>query len=415
MLAGGCDSAPRRSSTAPTIPSGPPRTVRVALTDFRWPLDPALAATRDETTLARALYATPLRADAGGRLVAGACSRWRARDGFRTWSFVCRSAPAIARDLRRVRRLEASPSRWLFERAHVTAPTPRRLVVRLGFPWRRFPYALTSVAAAARGVSGPFRLVTGSADRVVVRRGMKTVVFRRLDPAAAVRAFRAGRLDEAPVPIGDADALRARFDVRSRELLGLDAVVLRRSVDRRLRRAYWDTANRNDYQALLNTFHAFGVARRDEKSDPAAFRRALKAIPDLPRVVVRIARPSALAYGADILYGQWREAGLGPKLVRAADPHAADLTRVLAPYPRAEALPAAFVLGRGVGGRGVLLQTLARDNQTRELADLDEQLKASARVIPIAWVTDTRLISRRLRGWREDVLGNVDYTRVGTR
>jgi hypothetical protein len=35
-----------------------------------------------------------------------------------------------------------------------------------------------------------------------------------------------------------------------------------------------------------------------------------------------------------------------------------------------------------------------------------------ASAIPIAWVVDARLVSPRLEGWREDVLGNVDYSVV---
>jgi hypothetical protein len=33
-------------------------------------------------------------------------------------------------------------------------------------------------------------------------------------------------------------------------------------------------------------------------------------------------------------------------------------------------------------------------------------------VVPIAWAVDARLVSPRLRGWREDALGVVDYNRV---
>jgi hypothetical protein len=36
-------------------------------------------------------------------------------------------------------------------------------------------------------------------------------------------------------------------------------------------------------------------------------------------------------------------------------------------------------------------------------------------VIPISWAADARLVSPRLRGWREDELGSVDYTRVKLR
>jgi hypothetical protein len=415
VLAAGCGSGGKRSAAATTLPSGPPRTIRVALSDFRWPLDPALAATRDETTLARTLYATPLRTDPAGRIVPDLCTAWAASQDFRTWRFKCRAARAIAAELGRVGGLAASPSRWLFAGARVTIAGHGTVVVRLPFAWRRFPYALTAVAAAPRGVAGPFRLVRGSADRVVARASGRTIVFRRLSPTTAARAFRAGGLDEAPVPIGDVQALRARYDVRVRELLGIDALLFDRSVDVRLRRAYRDTANRTDYQTLLGTSMATGFVAGGPKLDPAAFRRAVDEIPALPRVAVRIARPPALAYAADILYGQWREAGLGPLRVASARRHAAELERLIAAYPQAEALPAALVLGRGLGDRTRALEALARVNEKDDLTAVDAALRADARAIPIAWVTDARLVSRRLRGWREDLLGDVDYSRVRIR
>jgi hypothetical protein len=395
------------------VPSGPPRTIRVALVDFRWPLDPALVRTRDETTIARALYATPLRRDAAGRVVPGLCTGWAGSADFRTWRFTCRKAPAIAAALRRVARLEASPAQWMFSGAtKIAAAGPRQLVVRLGFGWRRFPFALTAAAAAPRGVPGPFRLVRGSSDRVVVRRAGTTVVFRRMEPVAAVRAFRDERVDEAPVPIGDLETLRPEFDVRVRQLLALDVVVFQRAVDPRVRRAYWQTANRGDYQALLGTSMALDVLGRGGQPDPAAFRRALKAIPSLARIFVRIAREPALDYGANVLYGQWREAGLGPALVRVEQGADARFERLLAAYPQAEALPAALVLGYRLAGRETVVHTLARVNQEAGLATADRRLRTTASAIPIAWVTDARLVSRRLTGWREDLLGTVDYSRV---
>jgi hypothetical protein len=394
------------------VPRGPANTIRVALSDFRWPLDPALASTRDELALAQTLYATPLRTDAGGHVVPGLCSAWRGSADFRTWRFTCRDAHAIAAELRRVGRTPASPSRWLFAGARVGTPDARTLVVRLPFAWRRFPYALTAAAAAPRGVPGPFRLVRGSADRVVATRDGKRVVFRRLDPAAAVRAFRAAQVDEAPIPIGDADVLRERYDVRARQLLALDTVVFTRPVDPALRRAYRDTANRGDYRQLLDTPLAVGFVPSAKKPDPAAFRRALKAIPDLPRVAVRITRPAALDFGADVLYGQWREAGLGPVLVRPSTRADARFDRLIAAYPQAEALPSALVLGAGLPDRAQLLRAVARENQKSALAAVDDQLTGTAEAIPVAWVTDRRLVSRRLRGWDEDLLGAVDYSRV---
>jgi hypothetical protein len=308
--------------------------------------------------------------------------------------------------------MAASPSRWLFAGTRVRATKAGTLVVRLPFPWRRFPYALTAVAAAPRGAAGPFRLVRGSADRVVARDGRTTIVFRRLSPISAARAFRAGEVDEAPVPAGDVQPLRGRYDVRVHELLGRDVVVFDRPLDVRLRRVYRDTANRTDYQTLLDTSLATGFVGAGPKLDPGALRRAVGEIPALPRVAVTVARAPQLAYAADLLYGQWREAGLGPQLVAPSDPHVAELIRLIAPYPQAEALPAALVLGRGLGERVGVLDALARVNQKDELAGIDARLWSDARAIPIATVTDARVVSRRLRGWREDLLGDVDYTRV---
>jgi hypothetical protein len=42
-------------------------------------------------------------------------------------------------------------------------------------------------------------------------------------------------------------------------------------------------------------------------------------------------------------------------------------------------------------------------------------MRRRASAIPIAWVMDARLVSPRLEGWREDVLGNVDYSVVKSR
>ena len=106
----------------------------MALTDFRWPVDPALARTRDDTTLVRALYPTALRIDqATGDPVPGLCRGWVASDSFRTWSFTCRSAPAVGAALQRVGRLPGAPLHWLLADARVTAPNANRLVVRLPF------------------------------------------------------------------------------------------------------------------------------------------------------------------------------------------------------------------------------------------------------------------------------------------
>jgi hypothetical protein len=392
----------------------------VALTDFRWPLDPALAQGRDETTLARALYSTPLRIDpATGKPLPGLCSGWAASANFRTWGFTCRNAPAIAAAIRRVQRLPAAPLRWLFARARVSAASANRLVVRLPFPWRRFPYALTTVATAPRFVPGPFKLVSGSAQQVVVRNGNLTVTFGRYTVHGAERAFERGEVDEAPVPAGDVAATRARFGsaVQSRTLLALDGVVLRRLMQE-LRTVYWETAGRNDYAELIAESRgaaALSVLGEPTKASPRAYRAAVKAIRMLPRVRVRIGVPAdqQLRSGALVLYGQWRDVGLGPMLVtepaRSLD---GSFVRLYAAYPQVEALPAQLALDDGIGSRPLLLTALAATEQNTPLARFDHNLRASARFVPVSWVVDSRLVSPRLRGWREDALGNVDYSAV---
>src|SRR5207248_4529930 len=155
------------------------------------------------TTLARALYSTPLRTEpVTGAVVPGLCSAWTASPDFRSWRFRCRATAAIAAAVRRVARLSSAPAHWLFAAARVSV-TGSTLVVRLPFSWRRFPYALTVVGAAPRFVPGPFALVSGTPSRVVARNATLSVVFRRFTARGAERAFERGVVDEAPVPQGD--------------------------------------------------------------------------------------------------------------------------------------------------------------------------------------------------------------------
>jgi hypothetical protein len=120
-----------------------------------------------------------------------------------------------------------------------------------------------------------------------------------------------------------------------------------------------------------------------------------------------------LRSGARLLYGDWRDVGLGPLLVtepaRALD---GSFERALAAYPQAEALPAELVLRDRLGSRRLLVRSLAADDQTPALARFDDDLRSSARFVPVAWVVDARLVSPRLRGWSEDALGDVDYAVV---
>jgi hypothetical protein len=401
--------------------------VRVALTNFRWPLDPALVAGRDETTLARALYSTPLRTDpVTGAVVPGLCTAWKASPDFRRWTFSCRSAPSIAAALRRVVRLHRAPARWLFAGAlRIAVTSDSALVIQLAQPWRRFPYALTAVAAAPRFVPGPFRLVSGSSSRVVVRRPGLTVVFRRLGPLAALDEFRRRQLDEAPVPLGDIVAMqrdpKLGATLRARRLLAQDLVIFRGSPAQSVRRAYWDTADRADYEQLvpeLSGSGAFGLVGRGEQLNPARFRGAVKRIASLPRVQVRIGVPPdpLLRFGAGVLYAQWRDIGLGPVLVAdSARNVTTDFRRVVAAYPETEALLANVASLSGFDRPELLAAVLASNEQGAALARLDGALQDLARVIPVAWVVDARLVSPRLEGWREDVLGDVDYAEVRSR
>jgi hypothetical protein len=382
---------------------------------------------RDETTLARALYSTPLRTDpVTGAVVPGLCTAWKASPDFRRWTFSCRSASSIAAALRRVARLHRAPARWLFAGAlRIVAPSASSLVIRLREPWRRLPYALTAIAAAPRFVPGPFRLVSGSSRRVVVRRPGLTVVFRRVAPLTALDEFRRGRLDEAPVPLGDIVAMRRDpklgATLRQRRLLAQDLVIFRGGPALSVIRTYWDTADRTDYEQLVPELAgsaAYGLVGRGEQRDPARFRDALKRIPSLPREQVRVGVPPdpVLRFGARVLYAQWRDVGLGPVLVSdSARNVTTDFRRVIAAYPQAEALLADAVYRSGFGRPDLLAAVLASTEQGPAMERLDGALRSLGRVVPIAWVVDARLVSPRLEGWREDVLGNVDYAEVRSR
>ena len=305
------------------------------------------------------------------------CSSWRATGN--TWRLRCAHAGSIAAQLRRSRLVPAR---------EVRAPEGHTLVIVLARPRPELPYLLTQVAAAPPGVPGPFRLISASPRRVVAERRGLRLDFRRLEPFAAERFFRAGKLDEAPVPLGDLRATKLDPQLsralRVERLLAADAAVFEPSVPAEVRSVYDDTADRADYQALVPEFEAPPaedlVDREAPKASAAviALREARKKIPSLPKIAVRFARPSdpELAYGLDLLVGAWRDLGLGPVVGKPAD---ARFERLAALYPKADALPAE--------ARGKL-------------------------VVPIAWAVDARLVSPRLRGWAEDELGAVDYSRV---
>lgn len=194
-----------------------------------------------------------------------------------------------------------------------------------------------------------------------------------MDPHAAVRAFRRGELDEAPVPQGEIRAVEAdpvlSPALRARELRGLDVVVFPPGLPPELLRAYRFTAPRAEYQQLI----AERIARVVQPAGPAEFRRARASIPTLPAMPLAFGIPTEpeLAEGAELAWAEWRQLGFPLRRVpESADP---DLRFVrMLPAARAE-----------------------REN-----------------VIALGWVAEARLVSPRVRGWQMDELGLVDYTRV---
>jgi len=379
-VAAGCGSSSHEPVRA--LPaSGPPNVIRVGLADLLWPLDPERATTRDEIVLARMLFPTPLRTSPSGALRPGLCTSWRSSGV--TWRLHCAHAGAIAAQLRRVA---------LFREWRVSTSALRTLVVRPLNPDPDVPYELTQVAAAPPGVPGPFRLISASPKRVVAERNGVRVDVRKLEPYAALKLFRAGKLDEAPVPLGDIRAVKLDPQLapalRVRRLLAADVVSFSPSVPTAVRKVYDDTADRADYQALVPEFQAPPAENLTEHGQPSASKAAIalrdakKHISGLPRIPVQFQQPRdpTLAYGLNLLVASWRDLGLGA-FVSGARQHTT-FKRLLAPYPRPEALTR-------LGGSGL--------------------------VVPIAWVADAHLVSPRLQGWSEDELGNVDYARVRLR
>jgi hypothetical protein len=380
LLLAGCGSSKQKRHVA--LPAGGPAgVVRIGLAHVLWPLDPTHAQGRDEVTLARALFATPLRTDPLTRaLRPGLCSAWHGAG--LTWRLRCRHSGAIAAQLRHAA---------LFPARRIRAVDEHTLVISLKTPLPELPYLLTQVAAAPPGVPGPFRLISASPERVVADRPGLRLDVRRLEPHEALRLFRAGELDEAPVPLGDLRA--SKLDpqlapaVRVRRLLAADVVVFDRTVPPEVRRVYDATADRADYQALVPEFEAPPAESLTDRGPPKAsaaviaLREARKKIPSLPKIAVRFAGPADpdLAYGLNLLVGAWRDLGLGAVV---GAPPSARFERLFASYPQAGALRAA--------ASGQL-------------------------VVPVAWAVDARVVSPRLRGWREDELGSVDYSRVSTR
>jgi hypothetical protein len=209
-----------------------------------------------------------------------------------------------------------------------------------------------------------FRVVRARRGRIVVRRHGLQIVFRQVEPHRAAVLFRRGVLDEAPVPVGDIRAALAdgavASAVRVTRLQAVDALVAP-SLPASLLKVLSQTADRRSYALLVPEDLRFA-----QTSPPArVFRAARRSIAGLPHVQVRVAveGDATLRYGASLLVASWRDLGLDVRIARR-NPNAV-FTRRTAP-----------------GG------------------------------IRLAHAVDTRFVSPRIRGWREDRRGIVDYRRV---
>jgi hypothetical protein len=209
-----------------------------------------------------------------------------------------------------------------------------------------------------------FRVVRARPGEIVVRRGGLRIVFRQLEPHRAAVLFRRGRLDEAPVPLGDIQAALAdetvKSAVRTTPLAAVDALDASR-LPVPLRDALSATADRRDYARLVPEDPAAAAP-----SPPArVFRDARRTIAGLSHVRVRIAveGDATLRYGATLLVASWRDLGLDVRIAQ----HEANAFFVRSSPPRG---------------------------------------------IAVAHAVDARFVSPRVRGWREDTRGVVDYAAV---
>ncbi len=305
--------------------------------------------------------------------------------------------PSIARSLYpTVRELcpraaRAGPRRWRLTCSHARLvaealggrASGRRVVVETPFEWRRYPLYLRTVTVA--GVRR-FRSVNAGPARITVRRPGLTLQFVRMEPHAAAQAFRRGDVDAAPVALGDIKAALA------------DPVVGRRVHVRPVRALERAAARASGLLA------GAPVARAPLLREFR--RRAAKLAPG--RVRLAAGGDADLLYGASLLAAQWREVGLGPAVVRSAPDR---FERLRAAYDAPEAL----FLALQRSPSPLLRQALAARDPLPFLRRLDARLRRDASVVPVAWVVSAWLVSPGLRGWRQDALGTVDYTRFAAK
>jgi len=279
----------------------------------------------------------------------------------------------------------------------------------------------TTLAMAAGAAMLVAALLASRAQVRVATLGGVVVIFLS---GAGLRWIDWTRPDGAPISIALLQGnvpqqLKWEEDVRTRTLLGIDRAGIA-GYGERLRRIYWQTASRGDYEELipeLTGSAAYGFLG-GEKERRAEFRRAVADIPSLRKLPLWFFVPDdpALRQGALLLYANWRDLGLGPITLRSGSgPDVkvnAGIDRTIAAYAQVEAIPAELVLRGEVGSERLLLRALGAAQQRAPLELLDAQMRRRASAIPLAWVVDARLVSPRLEGWREDALGNVDYAEV---
>jgi len=170
--------------------------------------------------------------------------------------------------------------------------------------------------------------------------------------------------------------------LRARGLDGLDVVVLPAAFPAALRHAYRLTVPRAEYQGLINERvapPAYGLRRGVKAFGPAEVRRARASIRTVPRIRfdLTVPRQPELVEAAELVWAEWRQLGLPVRLVVVPANRQARFRR--------------------------LVGDVAFDRQLGVLAD---------QIVPLAWVAEARLVSPRVRGWRMDARGIVDYSRV---
>jgi hypothetical protein len=195
-----------------------------------------------------------------------------------------------------------------------------------------------------------------------------------------------------PVPQGEIRAMEADEALgpalRARALMGLDVVALPRTFPPELQRAYRLTVPRAEYQGLINERvapAAYGLRPGTKAFGPADARRARASIRGLPRIPLRLTVPRLpeLVEAAELAWAEWRQLGLPVRLVPVEPGVETRFKRVIAPS----------------------LDGIYRALRLRPDAPAEH-------IVPLAWVAEARLVSPRVRGWRMDERGVVDYTRV---